>query len=56
MLIIVRNKTLSHRHWQKWDDLDQGDYEGLDQYNVAKPFCKKAYRVDRAQEVGSISN
>lgn len=33
-------------------DLAQGDYEGLDQYNVAKPFCKKAYRVDRAQDVG----
>ena len=31
-------------------DLAQGDYEGLDQYNVAKPFCKKAYRVDRAQD------
>ena len=33
-------------------DLDQGDYEGLDQYNVAKPFCKKAYRVDRAEDMG----
>lgn len=33
-------------------DLDRGDYEGLDQYNVAKPFCKAAYRVDRAQDVG----
>lgn len=33
-------------------DLDQGDYEGLDQYNVAKPFCKVAYRVDRAQDMG----
>ncbi|QNQ81894.1 oxalyl-CoA decarboxylase [Lactobacillus sp. PV012] len=33
-------------------DLSQGDYEGLDQYNAAKPFCKKAYRVDRAQDVG----
>ena len=32
--------------------LDQGDYEGLDQYNVAKPFCKAAYRVDRAQDMG----
>lgn len=31
-------------------DLAQGDYESLDQYNVAKPFCKKAYRVDRAQD------
>lgn len=33
-------------------DLDQGDYEGLDQYNVAKLFCKAAYRVDRAQDMG----
>ncbi|MFR0611222.1 oxalyl-CoA decarboxylase [Limosilactobacillus balticus] len=33
-------------------DLSQGDYEGLDQYNVAKPFCKKAYRVDRAEDIG----
>lgn len=33
-------------------DLSQGDYEGLDQYNVAKPFCKKAYRVDRAEDMG----
>lgn len=33
-------------------DLDQGDYEGLDQYNVAKPFCKAAYRVDRTQDMG----
>lgn len=33
-------------------DLDRGDYEGIDQYNVAKPFCKAAYRVDRAQEHG----
>lgn len=33
-------------------DLDQVDYEGLDQYNVAKPFCKAAYRVDRAQDMG----
>lgn len=33
-------------------DLSQGDYEGLDQYNTAKPFCKKAFRVDRAQDMG----
>lgn len=33
-------------------DLDRGDYEGLDQYNVAKPFCKAAYRVDCAQDMG----
>ncbi|WP_289460588.1 oxalyl-CoA decarboxylase [Lactobacillus intestinalis] len=34
-------------------DLAQGDYEGMDQYNRAKPFCKKAYRVDRAQDIGT---
>lgn len=33
-------------------DLSQGDYEGMDQFNIAKPFCKKAYRVDRAQDIG----
>lgn len=33
-------------------NLDRGDYEGLDQYNVAKPFCKAAYRVDRAEDMG----
>ena len=32
-------------------DLDRGDYEGLDQYNVAKPLCKAAYRVERAVEL-----
>lgn len=33
-------------------DLDRGDYEGLDQYNVGKPLCKAAYRVDRAEDMG----
>lgn len=33
-------------------DLARGDYEGMDQYNIAKPFCKAAYRVDRAQDMG----
>ncbi len=33
-------------------DLDRGDYEGLDQYNVARPFCKAVYRVDRAEDMG----
>lgn len=33
-------------------DLNRGDYEGMDQYNIAKPFCKAAYRVDRAQDMG----
>lgn len=33
-------------------DMGRGDYEGIDQYNLAKPFCKAAYRVDRAQDMG----
>lgn len=33
-------------------DLNRGDYEGLDQYNIAKPFCKAAYRVDRPEDMG----
>lgn len=33
-------------------DMDSGDYEGLDQYNIAKPFCKAAYRVDRPEDMG----
>lgn len=32
-------------------DLDRGDYEGLDQYNVAKPLVKAAYRIDRPEDV-----
>lgn len=32
-------------------DLQQGDYEGLDQLNVAKPFCKAAYRINRPQDI-----
>lgn len=33
-------------------DMDRGEYEGLDQYNVAKPFVKAAYRIDRPEDVG----
>lgn len=33
-------------------DLQQGDYEEMDQLNVAKPFCKAAYRIDRAEDIG----
>jgi oxalyl-CoA decarboxylase len=33
-------------------DLQQGDYEELDQLNAAKPFVKAAFRVDRPQEIG----
>ncbi|MFP4536661.1 MAG: oxalyl-CoA decarboxylase [Dichotomicrobium sp.] len=33
-------------------DLQQGDYEEMDQYAVAKPFCKAAYRVLHAEDIG----
>ena len=33
-------------------DLQQGDYEELDQMNAAKPYVKAAYRVDRAEDIG----
>lgn len=33
-------------------DLQQGDYEGLDQMNIAKPFVKAAYRINRPQDIG----
>ncbi len=32
-------------------DLQQGDYEGLDQLNIAKPFVKAAYRINRPQDI-----
>jgi oxalyl-CoA decarboxylase len=33
-------------------DLQQGDYEELDQMNAAKPFVKAAYRVNRPEDLG----
>src|SRR5438128_7977303 len=33
-------------------DLQQGDYEELDQMNAAKPYAKAAYRVNRAVDIG----
>src|ERR1700742_4846890 len=33
-------------------DLEQGDYEELDQMNAAKPYAKAAYRGDRPQGIG----
>jgi oxalyl-CoA decarboxylase len=33
-------------------DLQQGDYEEMDQLNAAKPFCKAAYRILHAQDIG----
>ncbi len=33
-------------------DLEQGDYEEMDQLSVARPHCKAAYRVNRPQDIG----
>ncbi|MEI9991002.1 MAG: oxalyl-CoA decarboxylase [Rhizomicrobium sp.] len=33
-------------------DLQQGDYEELDQMNAAKPFAKASYRVNRPEDIG----
>src|SRR6267143_1457807 len=33
-------------------DLQQGDYEELDQMNAAKPYTKAAYRVDKPEDIG----
>jgi len=33
-------------------DLQQGDYEEMDQLAIAKPLCKAAFRVLHAQDVG----
>jgi len=33
-------------------DLEQGDYEELDQMNAAKPYAKAAYRINRPQDIG----
>lgn len=33
-------------------DLQQGDYEELDQMNAAKPYAKAAYRVERPEDIG----
>ena len=32
-------------------DLQQGDYEELDQMNIAKPFVKAAYRINRPEDI-----
>ncbi|HEX3953795.1 MAG TPA: oxalyl-CoA decarboxylase [Stellaceae bacterium] len=34
-------------------DLEQGDYEEMDQLSVARPHCKAAYRVNRPQNIGT---
>jgi oxalyl-CoA decarboxylase len=33
-------------------DLQQGDYEELDQMNAAKPYAKAAYRINKAEDIG----
>jgi oxalyl-CoA decarboxylase len=33
-------------------DLEQGDYEELDQMNAAKPYAKAAYRINSPQDIG----
>src|SRR3954469_17120279 len=33
-------------------DLQQGDYEGMDQLAIAKPLCKAAFRVLHAEDIG----
>ena len=33
-------------------DLQQGDYEEMDQLSIAKPICKAAYRVLHAEDIG----
>jgi oxalyl-CoA decarboxylase len=33
-------------------DLEQGDYEELDQLAAAEPFAKAAYRVNRVHDIG----
>jgi oxalyl-CoA decarboxylase len=33
-------------------DLQQGDYEEMDQLNIARPHCKAAYRVNRIEDIG----
>ncbi len=33
-------------------DLQQGDYEEMDQLNADKPFCKAAYRINKAEDIG----
>ena len=33
-------------------DLEQGDYEELDQMNAAKPYAKATFRINRPQDIG----
>jgi oxalyl-CoA decarboxylase len=33
-------------------DLEQGDYEEMDQLAIARPHAKAAYRINRPQDIG----
>ena len=33
-------------------DLQQGDYEEMDQLNIAKPFCKASFRINHIEDIG----
>src|ERR1700710_2880671 len=33
-------------------DLQQGDYEEMDQLNAAKPYAKAAFRINHAEDIG----
>ena len=33
-------------------DLMQGDYEEMDQLNIARPFCKASFRINRPEDIG----
>ncbi|MDX2456424.1 MAG: oxalyl-CoA decarboxylase [Gammaproteobacteria bacterium] len=33
-------------------DLQQGDYEEMDQLNIARPHCKAAFRINRTEDIG----
>src|SRR3569623_1291911 len=33
-------------------DLQQGDYEEMDQLSIARPHCKAAYRINRPEDIG----
>ena len=34
-------------------DLQQGDYEELDQMNIAKPFAKASYRINKPEDIAT---
>ncbi|HEY4316036.1 MAG TPA: oxalyl-CoA decarboxylase [Herbaspirillum sp.] len=33
-------------------DLQQGDYEEMDQLNIARPHCKASFRINRVEDIG----